>query len=85
MRKYISVAILASVLSVFSFAHAAEKTAGTLLSIDLESGTLMMSDDITYNLPAGFEDPGFSAGDDVVILWYMMNDEPMVQTINAFE
>ena len=44
-----------------------------------------MSDDITFNLPDGFEDSGYSTGDKVVVIWDMQDDIPLVESITAVE
>lgn len=83
MRTYLSIALLGLVSIAFSSAFAAQRTAGTLLYLDLDSGTLLMSDNITYYLPRGFDDPGFYEGDEIVILWKMQDDVPVVKLVTA--
>lgn len=84
MRTHLFSALLGLVFIAFSFAaHAAQRTAGTLLYLDLELGTILLSDDVTYHLPRGFEDPGFYEGDEVVILWKMQDDVPIVKLVTT--
>ena len=84
MRTFNIFALLSTVLSGIGFAHAAEKIEGSVLSFDLKAGTLLlMSDDVIYNLPHDFAYSGFDIGDDVVVIYNMLDDEPIVESVSA--
>lgn len=85
MRTYLISAVIAGVLSGFGFAQAAETVEGTVKSIDLDAGTIQLSNDITYTLPGDFSGPDLEIGDKVTVIWNHQDDVPLIESVTVSE
>ena len=82
MRKLLVPAAAAAILASSAVAFAATHNAsGKVKSIDMQMGTLTLSNGTQYVLPKGFKDPGLKAGEKVTVSWDMKNGSKMAEKV----
>ncbi len=81
MRRLVLPAIVAASLVAAPFAFAAESATGTVKSFDMKAHTLTLDSGITYQLPAGFKDPGLKKGEAVKVSWDMKGGKHQAESV----
>ncbi|MCR8723428.1 DUF1344 domain-containing protein [Frigidibacter sp. ROC022] len=85
MRHHILPAALVVSTALSGAAFAATTTIGTVKAFDLAKHTLVLDDGTTYQLPAGFSDPGLKVGEKVKVVWEMKGTQHDASAVTIAE
>lgn len=81
MRALLIPAALAAFIAASPVLAATQTTSGVIKSYDAKAMSLVLADGTSYQLQAGFKDPGLKAGEKVSLTWEMKNGQHVVDSV----